>query len=77
VIAQHAQEPAADRGRADERGRGPPCSGCRLARPSPRRRHRPRRAAGRARRLPAARLPRLDRGLGRDHPLGQGARRAP
>ena len=36
--------------------------------------HRPRRAAGRARRLPAARLPRLDRGLGRDHPVGQVAR---
>ena len=36
--------------------------------------HRPRRAAGRARRLPAARLPRLDRGLGGDPALGQGAR---
>ena len=36
--------------------------------------HRPRRPARRARRLPAARLPRLHRRVGRDHPLGQGAR---
>ena len=36
--------------------------------------HRPRRAARRARRLPAARLPRLDRRLGGDPALGQGAR---
>ena len=48
-----------------------------LARLARRRRggdHRPRLPARRARRLPAARLPRLDRRLGGDRPLGQGAR---
>ena len=66
---------AADRGRADERGRA--LRRARPARLARRRRggdHRPRRAARRARRLAAARLPRVDRRLGRDHPLGQGAR---
>ena len=37
--------------------------------------HRPRRAAGPARRLAPARLPCVDGRLGRGHPLGQGARR--
>ena len=67
--------PAPHRGRPDERGRA-------LGRARPRglarrRRgvdHRPRRAARRARRIAAARLPPLDRGLGRDHPLGKSAR---
>ena len=36
--------------------------------------HRPRRAARRARRLAAARVPPVDGRLGRDHPLGQGPR---
>ncbi len=36
--------------------------------------HRSRRAAGRARRIAAARVPPLDRGLGGHHPLGQEAR---
>ena len=63
---------AAHRGRPDERGRA-----VRRARPAGlaggRRGgdHRPRRAARRPRRLAAARLPRVDRGLGRDPALGQ------
>ena len=64
---------AADRGRPDERGRAVRRLGLRrLAR---RRRggdHRPRLPARRARRLAAARLPRVDGRLGRDRPLGQG-----
>ena len=66
---------AAHRGRPDERGRA--VRRARAARLAGGRRggdHRPRRAARRARRLPAARLPRVDRRLGRDRPLGQGAR---
>jgi aspartate carbamoyltransferase catalytic subunit len=64
---------AAHRRRADARGRplGPP----RADRLAGRRRggdHRPRRAARRARRRAAARLPRLDRGLGGDPPVGEG-----
>ena len=63
---------AADRGRPDERGRAlRPARAAWLAR---RRRggdHRPGLPAGRPRRVPAARLPRLHRRLGRDRPLGQ------
>ena len=67
---------AADRRRADERGR--PLLPARAHRLAGRRRggdHRPRRAARRARRRPAARLPRLDRRLGGDPPVGEVARR--
>ena len=66
---------APHRGRADERGRAlrrPRAA--RLARGRRGGDHRARRAARRARRIAPARLPRLDRRLGRDHPLGQGAR---
>ena len=75
VIAQHAEEPRLTAGRPDERRHrvGP----ARAGRLAGRRRggdHRPRRAAGRPRRLAAAHLPRVDRGLGRDPALGQGAR---
>jgi dihydroorotase len=66
---------AAHRGRADERGRAVrPARPARLAGGRRGGDHRPRRAARRARRLPAARVPRLDGRLGRDHPLGQVAR---
>ena len=77
VIAQHAQEPRLTAGRPDERGR--PLGRARPRRLARRRRgvdHRARRAARRARRLPPARLPRLDRRIGRGHPLGEGARRS-
>ncbi len=63
---------AADRGRADARGgavRDPRAAGLAGGRRGGD--HRPRRAAHRARRLAAARLPRLDRGVGRDPALGQ------
>ena len=66
---------AAHRGRADERGRA--VRPARAAGLAGRRRggdHRPRLPARRARRLPAARLPRLHGRLGRDRPRGQGAR---
>ena len=63
---------AAHRGRADERGRAVrPTRAGRLAGGRRGGDHRPRLPARRARRLPAARLPRLDRRLGRDRPLGQ------
>ena len=75
VVAQHAQEPRLTEGAQMNEGE---LSG--RARPAGlagRRRggdHRPRRAARRARRLPAARLPRVDRRVGRDPALGQVAR---
>ena len=67
---------AADRRRPDARGR--PLGPARPHRLAGRRRggdHRPRRAARRPRRRPAARLPRLDGGLGGAAALGQVARR--
>ena len=67
---------APHRGRADERGRR--LGGARPGRLAGGGRgvdHRPRRAAGRARRVAPARLPPLDRRLGRHHPLGQAPRR--
>ena len=73
VVAQHAEEPRLTVGAQMNEGDGlRPARADRLA---GRRRggdHRPRRAARRARRRPAARLPRLDRGLGGDPALGQG-----
>ena len=66
---------AAHRGRPDERGRAVrPARPGRLAGGRRGGDHRPRLPARRARRLPAARLPRVHRRLGRDRPLGQGAR---
>ena len=65
---------ATDRGRPDERGR--PLRRARSQGLAGGRRggdHRPRRPARRARRVAAACLPCLHRGLGRHHPLGQGA----
>ena len=75
VIAQHAQEPRLTEGAQMNEGvvsavLGPD----RLAGGRRGGDHRPRRPAGRARRVAAARLPRVHRGLGRDHPLGQGPR---
>ena len=64
--------PAAHRGRPDERGgavRGAGAAG--LAGRRGGGGHRPRRAAGRPRRLAAARLPRLHRRVRRDPPVGQ------
>ena len=64
---------AADRGRPDERGRA--LRTARAGRLAGGRRggdHRPRLPARRARRLPAARLPRVDGRLGRDRALGEG-----
>ena len=76
VVAQHAEEPRLTAGAQMHEGDGlRPARADRLA---GRRRggdHRPGRAARRPRRLPAARLPRLDRRLGGDPALGQGARR--
>ena len=64
---------AADRGRPDERGRA--LRAARAGRLAGRRRggdHRPRLPAGRPRRVPAARVPRVHRRVGRDRPAGQG-----
>ena len=75
VVAQHAQEPRLTEGAQMNEGE---LSGrARPGRLAGGRRggdHRPRLPARRARRLPAARLPRLDGRLGRDRPLGQVAR---
>ena len=63
---------AAHRGRPDERGRAlRPPRAARLARGRRGGDHRPRLPARRPRRLPAARLPRVDGRLGGDRPLGQ------
>ena len=72
VVAQHAQEPRLTEGAQMNEGELSGRLG--LRRLAGGRRggdHRPRLPARRARRLPAARLPRLDRRLGRDRPLGQ------
>ena len=77
VVAQHAQEPRLTEGA--QMNEGELSGAARAAGLAGRRRggdHRPRRAAGRPRRLAAARLPRLDGRLGRDPALGQGARLA-
>ena len=72
VIAQHAQEPRLtedaqmNEGELSGRPRAARLAGGRRGGD-----HRPRLPARRARRLPAARLPRVHRRLGRDHPLGQ------
>ena len=72
VIAQHAQEPRLTEGAQLNEGEmsgrlGPD----RLAGGGRGGHHRPRLPAGRARRLGAARLPRVHGRLGGDHPLGQ------
>ena len=72
VIAQHAQEPRLTEGAQVNEGEmsarlGPG----RLARGRRGGDHRPRLPARRARRLGAARLPRLDGRLGGDHPVGE------
>ena len=79
VVAQHAQDPRlADSRRLRARGRAVrPARAARLARGRRGVDHRPRRHAGRAHRLAAARLPRLDRRLGRGDPLGQGSAASP
>ncbi len=74
VIAQHAQEPRlTEDAQMNEGELSRSARPARLARGRRGGDHRPRLPARRARRLPAARLPRLDRGLGGDRPLGQGA----
>ena len=75
VVAQHAQEPRLTEDAQMNEGELSGVLG--LTRLAGGRRggdHRPRRAAHRARRLAAARLPRVHRRLGRDPALGQGAR---
>ena len=62
----------ADRGRADARGRAVrPTRSARLAGGRGGGDHRPRRAAGRSRRVPVARLPRVDGRIGGDPAVGQ------
>ena len=79
VIAQHAQDPAARRrGGLLPRGRDLRSAGAARLAGGRRGRHRgPRRPAGRADPVAAARLPRVHRGDGRGAALGQGARASP
>ena len=75
VVAQHAEDPRLTVGRAGARGRGRRAAGPdRLARGRRGVDRRARRDARRGRRRPAARLPRLDGGLGRGAALGASAR---
>ena len=77
VIAQHAEEPRLTEGAQMHEGEvADPARADRLAGGRRGGDHRPGRAARRARRRPAARLPRLHRRQRRDAPPGQGARRA-